>query len=391
MAKLVGKTTFWSDSSFRFQNNRRDTLLHRDKMALTNVTDQNFQVDTATYRILDAAINRAGEGLRVVEDYTRMVMSDAHLSQNLKQLRHDITSVTNSFDRGKRIGARDSQSDVGRNNQTQSEYQRENETGIIQANMSRVAQSLRTIEEFSKTLNVDVASKVEQLRYDVYTLEKAILTTMMSVKNLVGARLYVLVNGMGSLEEFKATCKSLLNAGVDMLQLRDKRLRDRELVVAGKVLTEITRGTYAKWVMNDRCDLALAAGADGVHLGQDDLKVGDARRVVGPSKLIGVSTHSLEQARQAVIDGANYIGVGPVFPSQTKSFKNHVGVELVEQVAAEIKLPFYPIGGINLENIEALTAIGCHYAAVSKAIIKAEDPVDAALEMKASLTRNAPV
>lgn len=366
-------------------------LIISDKLALTDVTDSNSQADFSSYRILDAAINRGSEGLRVVEDYTRMVLNDAHLSQRLKQLRHDLSNATAKFDSEKRIASRDSQSDVGRNNKTESEYQRTNETGVVQANMSRVAQSLRTIEEFSKTIDGAVAVQVEQLRYDSYTIEKAILTTMMSTKNLAGTRLYVLVNGMGSPEQLQKTCRALIGVGVDMFQLRDKHLRDRELVVAGRALSEATRGTHAKWVMNDRCDLAVAAGADGVHLGQDDLLIGDARRVVGPSKLIGISTHSVKQARQAVIDGANYIGVGPVFPSRTKSFDDHVGVKLVKEVQAEIKLPFYPIGGIDLENVASLTEVGCHTAAVSSVILRADDPVSVARELKSALTRNAPV
>lgn len=318
-------------------------------------------------------------------------MNDAHLSQKLKQIRHDITLTTQSIDQGKRLSVRESQSDVGRNIQTQAEYERKNDSEIVHANLARVTQALRTIEEVSKAIDVQVACQVEQIRYDMYTMEKAIWTTMNSVKDFAGRRLYVLVNGMGSPGELEEFCKSLIDVGVDMFQLRDKRLNDRELIVAGQVLSKVTQGAHAKWIMNDRCDLALVANADGVHLGQDDMKVGDARQIMGPSKLIGVSTHSLEQARKAVIDGANYIGVGPVFPSQTKSFKAHVGIELVQEVAAEIKLPFYPIGGINVGNVNSLTQIGCHHAAVSGAIVRAEDPIAAAREMKAALTRNAPV
>ena len=326
-----------------------------------------------------------------MEDYTRMVLNDPHLSQRLKQLRHDLVEATEPLDNKKRIASRDSQNDVGRNNRTDSEYQRSSEHGIVQANLSRALQALRTIEEFSKTIDADIAQRVEQLRYDTYTLEKAILTTMLSVQNLAGIRLYVLVNGMGSPEQLKGTSEALIRAGVDMIQLRDKRLQDRELVVAGRVLSEVTAGKHAKWIMNDRCDLAIAAGADGVHLGQDDMQITDARRVVGPSKLIGASTHSLAQARQAVLDGANYIGVGPVFPSQTKSFNDYVGIDLVSQVMEDIKLPIYPIGGIDLENIDSLTSIGCHYAAVSSTIVRADNPVKVASQLKAALTRSAPV
>ena len=345
----------------------------------------------STYRILDAAINRASEGVRVVEDYTRMVLNDGHLSQRLKQLRHDLVAALQPLDQNKRIQSRDSDSDVGRNNKTETEYQRPDQTGVVQANMARVAQSLRTIEEFSKTISTSVAQQVEQLRYQTYTLEKAILTTMMSVRNLAGIRLYVLVNGMGSPDQLCETSEALVRAGVDMIQLRDKRLSDRELIVAGQALSKAVRGTHGKWVMNDRCDLALASGANGVHLGQDDMHVSDARRVMGPSKLIGISTHSVAQAKKAVIAGANYIGVGPVFQSETKSFDELMGINLVEKVLEEIQLPIYAIGGINQENVEELTSIGCHHIAVSSVIMRAKDPSSVARDLKGKLTRNAPV
>lgn len=341
--------------------------------------------DLAAFRILDAAINRASEGLRVVEDYTRMVLNDQHLSLRLKQMRHDLVSGTESLDREKRIASRDSIGDVGRDNQTQSEYQRPNESGVVQANMSRVAQSLRTIEEFSKTIEPSVAQSVEQLRYEIYTLEKAILTTMMSAQNLANHRLYVLLDGKGSPEELESFASELVRSGVDILQLRDKSLSDRELILAGRALAAATRGTDAKWIMNDRCDLAIAADADGVHLGQEDMRVADARRVVGPSRMIGVSTHTIEQARQAVLEGANYIGIGPVFPSQTKQFDEHIGVQLVETITREIQLPGYAIGGINNENVDELLAVGCQHVAVSNVIVAAKDPSAAAQVMKAKL------
>lgn len=339
----------------------------------------------AAFRILDASINRACEGIRVVEDYTRMILEDRYLSMQMKQLRHDVVTATEPLDREKRIASRDSVGDVGRENQTSTEYQRPEESGVVQANLSRVAQSLRTIEEFSKAIDVSVAQSVEQLRYRSYTLEKAILTTMMSAKNLEEHRLYLLLDGMNGPENLLAFAASVIAGGVDVLQLRDKSLSDRELILAGRALSEATQGTAAKWIVNDRCDLAIAAGADGVHLGQTDLKVVDARRVIGPSRMIGVSTHSVEQARNAVLEGANYIGIGPVFPSQTKQFDEHVGVELVQTIVSEIQLPSFAIGGIDNNNIDALLAVGCQHVAVSNVILAASDPAAAAKELKAKL------
>jgi thiamine-phosphate pyrophosphorylase len=130
--------------------------------------------------------------------------------------------------------------------------------------------------------------------------------------------------------------------------------------------------------MNDRPDLAVLAQADGVHIGQDELTVKDARAIVGPRAFIGVSTHSIEQARQAVLEGANYIGVGPTFPSGTKRFESFTGLELLKAVAAEIRLPAFAIGGITLDNLPAVLAAGMARVAVSGAICATHDPATAA-------------
>ena len=110
--------------------------------------------------------------------------------------------------------------------------------------------------------------------------------------------------------------------------------------------------------MNDRADLAAMAHADGVHLGQDEIPVQDARVVLGSHALVGVSTHSIEQARQAVVDGANYLGCGPTFPSATKEFTRFPGVEFLRQISREIRLPAFAIGGINPANVEQVCAAG---------------------------------
>ncbi len=362
------------------------------------------QTENSVFRILDAAINRAGEGIRVVEDYVRMDLGDPHLAKTLKQLRHDLTSSAASIDPSQRIAARDSVGDVGRTIQTESEYQRgdsDSESqastrplsgGLIQANLARAQQAFRTIEEFSKTLDPEISKQVEQLRYRTYTIEKAVLTTVVSLQNLAEANLYVLIDGCQSNQDqavrLTSLVEALIAAEVSIIQLRDKDLTDRELVVAGKAISRLTRGSKTRFMMNDRADLAVAANADGVHLGQDDLAVSDARRIVGAARMIGVSTHSIEQARSAVLEGANYIGVGPVFKSQTKHFDSHVGLELLGQVAREIQLPTFAIGGINLSNLESVLKTGIKRFAVSSAIASAESPADVVADFKSLISLN---
>ncbi len=148
-----------------------------------------------------------------------------------------------------------------------------------------------------------------------------------------------------------------------------------------RLVREWTRAAGTLFIVNDRPDLAVLADADGVHLGQDDLPVSAARRIVGSRALIGVSTHTIEQARQAVNDGADYLGVGPVFPSKTKEFEEFAGLDFVRQVAAEIRIPWYPIGGISLENLAEVQAAGATRVAVSSAVCGADDPAAAAREL----------
>jgi thiamine-phosphate pyrophosphorylase len=138
--------------------------------------------------------------------------------------------------------------------------------------------------------------------------------------------------------------------------------------------------------MNDRADLARLAEADGVHVGQEELSVREARRLVGAGALVGVSTHSVEQARAAVLAGANYIGVGPTFASGTKSFSRFTGVELLRQVAAEIRLPAFAIGGVSLTNLDQVLDAGFERVAVSGAIVRASDPVAVVREFRRRLT-----
>ncbi|HEY2761631.1 MAG TPA: thiamine phosphate synthase, partial [Pirellulales bacterium] len=230
-----------------------------------------------------------------------------------------------------------------------------------------------------------VAAALQGLRFRSYTLQRAIGITGESIERLAAARLYVLLDGRADETTFAALAESLVEAGVDMLQLRDKTLDDRQLLSRACRLRMITRGSKTQFIMNDRPDLAALSQADGVHVGQDELTVHDARQIVGPKSLIGVSTHSIEQARQAVVDGANYVGVGPTFPSGTKSFASFTGIELLRAVASEISLPAFAIGGITIENLPNVLETGIRRVAVTGAVVNAAEPNKAAAQLLKTL------
>ncbi len=341
----------------------------------------------AVLRVIDAAANRGREGLRVIEDYVRFALDDRHLTERLKELRHGMTTALKRVPGSSRLAARETQADVGTFVTTETESIRHDARSVLGANFGRWQEALRSLEEFGKLFDPEMAAEFEQIRYQSYTLHRAIENTRSSLQRLEQASLYVLIDGAESLEAFESMVEDLIVAGVDLLQLRDKRLGDRELLGRARRLRELTEEGSTRFVMNDRADLAILARADGVHVGQEELSVKEVRSLVGPEMMIGVSTHSIEQARAAVLDGADYIGVGPTFESETKSFDHYPGVPLLREVAAEIRLPAFAIGGITLENVEEVRGAGFGRVAVSSAVTGVENATEAAVRMKAALRK----
>jgi thiamine-phosphate pyrophosphorylase len=337
------------------------------------------------WRILDAAANRAGEGLRVVEEFARFALNDAHLSRLLKECRHDLTAALVTISEPNRLAARDTLGDVGTAIGIPSEYARLTPADVARASFKRVQEALRTLEEYGKLIDSALAQRVEQLRYRLYTAEKAVLRTALVSERLHDRLLYLLVSSQACLNGFEPTIRSALAAGTGIIQVREKQMPDRELLEYARRVRGITREFGAMLIMNDRPDLAVLADADGVHVGQDELTVRDARQIVGPDRLVGVSTHSIEQARQAVLDGADYLGIGPTFSSNTKSFDEFAGLEFVKQVASEISLPWFAIGGISSENIATVIEAGAKRVAVSNAICGSANPGQAAAGLNQQL------
>jgi thiamine-phosphate pyrophosphorylase len=170
--------------------------------------------------------------------------------------------------------------------------------------------------------------------------------------------------------------------GADCLQLREKNLEGGELLARARRLTVLCRRHNVLCIINDRPDIALLADADGVHVGQEDLPAAEVRKLIGPEKMLGVSTHRLEQARQAVLDGADYIGIGPVFPSSTKPRDILPGLDYVKQVVAEIPLPAVAIAGITLQNVGQVVAAGLPRIAITAAVAGCDNPRAAAEQFK---------
>jgi len=343
--------------------------------------DAHEEDRSQTLRIIDAAANRAREGLRVMEDYARFALDDSHLTRRLKECRHQLREALSALPAEGLLRSRETEADVGTTISTQSESVRQSPLDVAQAACKRVQEAARSLEEFGKLWSTTAAAQMERLRYTIYTLEKALLLTDISSQALADRRLYLLATESACPHGLGPAVRGALAGGVDIVQLREKDLPERRLIDLGRRVREWTREANALYIMNDRADLAVVTDADGVHVGQDELSVKEARRIVGPQRLVGVSTHTIEQARRAVLDGADYIGVGPVFPSSTKAFESLAGLEFVREVAAEISLPWFAIGGINADNVNLVVESGAKRIAVSSAILSAKDPEVAAREL----------
>lgn len=348
-----------------------ETLAGEIQLSLPDTTESEI---SDALRIIDAAANRAREGVRVVEDFVRFTLDDRHLMSLLKSWRHRLAEILAIIEPRGLLSSRDTRADVGTAVSTRREGLRQSPREVAIANFKRAEEALRSLEEFGKVLAPDLGPRFESLRYELYTLEKAVLGTRAAREKFEGRNVYLLVtsclcpNGPGPV------ITAALAAGAGVIQVREKTMPDRELLAYARHVREWTLRAGAVFIMNDRADLAVLSGADGVHVGQEELSVREARRIVGATRLVGVSTHNLEQARQAVLDGADYIGVGPVFPSATKSFEQLAGLDFVRQVAAETTLPAFAIGGIDLGNLDQVLAAGGRRVAVSGAVCGAADP-----------------
>lgn len=345
---------------------------------------------TQWLRMVDASVNRIREGLRVLEDYVRFVLDDRFLTETLKGLRHRLTEALAGIPELDRLLARETQQDVGTALTERGEQDRQSLQEVLAANFHRVQEGLRSLEEWAKLYEQGLAWAAKEMRYQMYTLERALRITCWSAQRLAHAQLYVLIDGANSPEQLRHKLSCLLAAGVPIVQLRDKQLPDRQLLERAQIVREITNSTNTLFIMNDRPDLALLTQADGVHLGQQDLPLKQARQILGPEALIGVSTHSLAQAQQALLDGANYIGLGPTFASPTKAFTEFAGLELLRQVAQQIRLPAFAIGGITLENLPQVLSTGIRRVAVHAAIWQAPDPGQAAKKFLSLLAQSGP-
>ena len=343
-------------------------------------------------RIIDANANRAAEGLRVLEDIARFALDDGELALSVKEIRHDLTATVGllPIPTGLRLAARDTPGDVGTGVSTEQEMSRVGLHGVAAAAAGRTTEALRALEEMAKVLlDADGAGAIERIRYRVYEVERLVRSGL--VPRSRQWRLCVLLTeALCAGRPWEAVAEAAIAGGATCLQLREKALPDRELLVRARRLVEIAAAdARVSVVINDRPDVALLANADGVHVGQGDLTPADVRAVAGAGMEVGVSTSCIAEALAAMTAGASSVGLGPMFETTTKRKDRVAGVGYLRAFLADERvshLPHLCIGGIGCSNAALLADAGARGFAVSSAVCGADDPEAVCGSLVAALT-----
>ncbi|MDX1976228.1 MAG: thiamine phosphate synthase [Pseudanabaenaceae cyanobacterium bins.68] len=320
------------------------------------------------YRILDANLDRAREGVRVLEEWCRLGLHDQSLAHTCKQIRQQL----GEWHRDTFRQARDTAHDPGTSLSHPQEQSRPDIASLLRVNLSRVQEALRVIEEYAKLLESSpMAEGAKQLRYQVYILETQLLTKSTRHQKLAAAQLYLVTSPSDRLLEITEAC---LQGGLTLVQYRQKEGTDRQRFANSLALCQLCHRYGALFLVNDRPDIALAVGADGIHLGQTDLPVATARSLLGDEKIIGMSTTSPGELEIALAAQVDYLGAGPVYATPTKPGKAAAGFSYLEYVATHTNLPWFAIGGIDLENLSQVLAAGVTRVAVVRSLMTASDP-----------------
>lgn len=346
-------------------------------------------------RILDANLNRAGEAIRVVEEAARFLLEDKALVRRVKQLRHMLSKAARiNLPSAARLASRDVQRDVGRGVQVEFQGEPRDVAETVEANFKRLQEAVRCIEEYGQDRG-PLHMMAQLIRLAAYELESEIVGALGPRRAIREARLYVILTAEVAGNSLAEAARRVLEGGAQLLQVREKMMSDRAIVSAVRRVVALARPRGVPVLVDDRVDVALASGADGVHVGDDDLSIPDARRLLGPSAIVGATAHSASEARRAEREGADYVSAGPVFSTATKW--RHLapgtaprldprGLSIVRSIRRAVRCPVFAIGGITVENLPWVMAAGARHVAVCAGVLAAADPTRAARRMRRLLT-----
>ena len=325
------------------------------------------------------------EGLRTLEDVARFLLNDASLSAKLKSLRHRLAVEDASLKRNL-LSARDSADDVGAFAEADSEAQRQDIANIVTANARRVEESLRVLEEFAKLPQLMLqSSRYKEARFALYELERELAAKILRCEKGI-AGLHVIIDpealrGRDALE----VAEKAIRGGARAIQLRDKHRNKGEILSKARELKALCARSNVLFIVNDYLDIAIASDADGLHLGQDDLPISAARQLLPIDTILGCSTRTRKGALQAQADGADYVAVGSMYPTPSKSDAQVVGLETLHQSREAIAIPIGAIGGTDAKSASEVMAAGADSIAVISAVLGAEDVEEAARRLAESM------
>ncbi len=340
-------------------------------------------------RVIDANLNRAGEGLRVLEDMARFLLDDAGLSRELKQMRH--TLATSSQELGiKLLAARRADGDVAAFAETASETGRADLPDLVRANARRAAESLRVLEEMAKLPGLPPSFQwnvFKTARFSLYTLEQQLLLKLnrQELRQRISGVYLIIDPEMLSGRDEAEVARQAISGGARVIQLRDKARPRSQVLEAARRIGEACAQGDTLFIVNDYLDVALAAGAHGLHLGQTDLPLPEARRLLPLGKLLGCSTATLEEALRAQEQGADYVAVGSIYPTASKQQIRPVSLELLHQIKQSVSVPVVAIGGITPQNVAPVVKAGADAVAVISAVLLARDVTQATALLAAQM------
>lgn len=321
-------------------------------------------------QILDANLNRILEGVRVLEEIARFILSDKALTLEIKNFRHSLNQITSDLlNRSDLHLARDTSIDSGKFLNTDSETRRDNLETVIRANAGRTKEGLRVLEEFSKILkNRKSSNSYKKLRFLFYDLEQELLTRAIIDKSfLTETQLYPIIDP-GYIKSMKKAANIINDTGIKLVQLRVKNNTGKKFLSLARTLRKNLKSDI-RLLINDRIDIALAIEADGVHLGQTDIDIKSARKILSENSIIGISVDTLSQLKQAVKHRADYIGFGPMYPTRTKPDAGpDKSLKDLQKIVKQSPLPVAVIGGIDPGNTLKLIESGSNLIAVISSI-----------------------
>ena len=335
----------------------------------------NEPINLSTYQIIDANLDRAREGLRVLEDWARFGLGRQEIVVKIKNFRQILGKNHLEIYKSSRNYIEDKCKGLSHPEQ----FTRKTSQEVISSNSARVQEALRVIEEFSRNHNQKLCEIASEIRYEIYNLEVELLNykkRLNLIEKIKTNNLYVITDQK---EDLLKIIEKILIGGVKIIQYRFKEGNDNYHLDKAIEIKKLCKKYDSLFIVNDRVDIALASNADGIHLGQNDIDVKTARKLLGNSKIIGISANSEIDISNAIRDGCDYLGIGPVFKTSTKIGKQPLGPDKIKSLIGNLRIPWFAIGGINKQNISQLKEVGFKKFAMVSEIMNSEDPQEEAI------------